>query len=344
MLKMRTSGIIFAVLVSFFLIAIYSVIEISGVPGGPGDSNLQYDCGQSCHYVDLGGVQSSGTISMNTNNSNPEVGNPVIVDVTVSSTEQASGEPISVFLLSELSFVESLPTESGWTIISDPHGGTSNSIEEPADSSGGATFQWILKAPLSPGSYTLYAREHHGDGTDVPYFNDFTTGITFDVFSSFKIIDTKLNVIIPEKVLQDESTTLIVELLDSENNEIENAHIELYTPITFGLLKIGENLTGSDGRIRVEHTFPYEGEIQILAKYRGSLELNASEVEVFVNVEPTWEYHEEGDDSLLQVIVIGTVLGIVWSVFLMVIVILFQINNSIKTVDDFMDLDEDKGG
>jgi hypothetical protein len=344
MLKMRTSSIIFAVFVSFFLISIYSAIEISGVPGGPGDSNLEYDCGQSCHYADLGGVQSSSTISMNTNNSNPEVGNEVIVNVIVSGTEQASGEPISVFLLTELSFVESQPTDSGWTIISDPHGGTSNSIQEPADSSGGVTFQWILKAPLSPGSFTLYAREHHGDGADVPYFKDFTPGITFDVFSSYKIIDTKLSLIIPEKIFQDEPTTLILELLDSNNNEIEGAYIEVFTPTTFGLLKIGENLTGIDGRLTVEHKFPYEGEVQVFAKYRGSLALNASELETFVTVEPTWEYHDEGDDSILQVIVIGTVLGIVWSVFGMVVLILFRINNSIKTVDEFMDLEENKGG
>lgn len=331
-------------LLLFLFIFLVSNMEISGIPGGPGDGNMEYDCSSSCHNEKSGAQKSSGTITMSTNNSNPEAGTPIFVNVTVSNTEQEAGEPISVFLVTVLDFSVSQPSEKGWEIVSDPHGGEHNSIQEAADGTGSVTLSWILNAPSTPGTFKLYAREHHGDGTNKPFYNDFTDGLTFDVFSLIKIKSTTLEIEYPTLVFQDEATTITVTLIDEENNFVENAFVEVYTPTLFGLLKIGANNTDSNGQMTVHHEFKYSGEIEIIAKFKGGIEFNASEASAKFNVQSTYEPEKFNFNNLGQVCVIGTVLGGIWSVFGFIFYMLYRIHNSLKGVNEYFEPDDSKEG
>jgi hypothetical protein len=316
----------------------------SGMPGGPGDNNIEYDCFSSCHHIDRGGSLSASTISMSTNNSNPEAGTPVFVNVTVENSEQKNGEAISVLLIRALRFVDSQPSVSGWTIIRDPNGGINNSVQRTVDDTGSATFSWQLETPRAPGQYRLYAREHHGDGTNTPYFNDFTPGITFDVFSLIKIIKTELHSVIPEIIKQDRGTTLSFTLIDEFDNRITDALVTVFTPTTYGLLKIGENITDSEGNISIDYEFQYSGRVEVIAKYRGGPELNASEASFLINVEKTWVPPEEGGGLISKSLLLGTVLGGVWTVYAYVFYMFYRASNPLKRTEEFLEPDEKMEG
>lgn len=108
-------------------------------------------------------------------------GEEVTVTVTVTGGE-TSNRPLGAMVLSKLSGSRTMPTENGWTIVSDSVG-TAVNYNEVSSYSGSATFTWKLKAPDTPGSYTLYARmENSANG--VGYYKDYSAGITFTVSSA----------------------------------------------------------------------------------------------------------------------------------------------------------------
>lgn len=108
-------------------------------------------------------------------------GGDVTVTVTVAGGETAN-KPLGAMILSKLSGSRTMPTENGWTIVSDTFGTAVNYNEVPFYS-GSATFTWKLKAPDAPGSYTLYARmENSANG--VGYYKDYSAGISFTVKSA----------------------------------------------------------------------------------------------------------------------------------------------------------------
>ncbi len=138
-------------------------------PGGVGDRNLQAnDC--SFHSA-----QSSASISMSASNTNPAPGEQITVSVSV--TGGSSGNQMGVALLSKTSGSSGTrPQDNNWTIVSDPSGSKFNYVEKSY--SGSLTDTWTLKAPSSPGTYTLYAKIFHGNKA---YVKLFSTGLTISV-------------------------------------------------------------------------------------------------------------------------------------------------------------------
>ncbi len=161
---------------SWLLVMVVISIIILGVampvyssPGGVGDRNLQAnDC--SFHSA-----QSSASISMSASNTNPAPGEQITVSVSV--TGGSTGNQMGVALLSKTSGSSGTrPQDNNWTIVTDPSGSKFNYVEKSY--SGSLTDTWTLKAPSSPGTYTLYAKIFHGNKA---YVKLFSTGLTISV-------------------------------------------------------------------------------------------------------------------------------------------------------------------
>jgi len=108
----------------------------------------------------------------------PAPGETVTVIVNVTGGE-ASGTPLGVMLLSALTSSGSLPSDAGWTIVSDPTGVTAYNYHEIAAYTGSVSWTWTLTAPNTAGAYALYAREIHGNGET--YSHDYVSGLAFVV-------------------------------------------------------------------------------------------------------------------------------------------------------------------
>ncbi len=161
---------------SWLLVMVVISIIILGVampvyssPGGVGDRNLQAnDC--SFHSA-----QSSATISMSASNTNPAPGEQITVSVSV--TGGSTGNQMGVALLSKTSGSSGTrPQDNNWTIVSDPSGSKFNYVEKSY--SGSLTDTWTMKAPSSPGTYTLFAKIFHGNKA---YVKLLSTGLTISV-------------------------------------------------------------------------------------------------------------------------------------------------------------------
>ena len=162
---------------ALFVIACFAIISFApgmyAYPGGYEDAaDVQYGCGDGCHET-----ISASTISMSATKTELTPGETVSVTVTVDGAE-ADGSPLGVLLLSSLNPTGSLPSDAGWTIISDPLGSAHNYVQVD-DYQESASLTWSMQAPSTEGAYALYAQELHGDGSR--YVNDFSAGLMFAV-------------------------------------------------------------------------------------------------------------------------------------------------------------------
>jgi phosphodiesterase/alkaline phosphatase D-like protein len=88
---------------------------------------------------------------------------------------------MGVFLVKSRTPTNSQPSVDGWVIVSDPSGTTTYNFYQKTGITGGDSWTWTLQAPSIPGTYYLYAREHHGKDTGVPHWQDDAVGLTFTV-------------------------------------------------------------------------------------------------------------------------------------------------------------------
>jgi len=147
-------------------------IATNGYPGGVASSNQEYDCGGSCHTQ-----SSTATITMWASTQTSTPGGAVDVIVNVSGGQAVS--ILGVMIVSVQSPVPaSIPTVYGWVILSDPGGDTFN-YYEVTNYTGAVSMRWQLNAPTTNGSYSLYARAMHGDGS--AYAADDPSGLAFEV-------------------------------------------------------------------------------------------------------------------------------------------------------------------
>lgn len=169
---MRRSYVLAALVAVLALIVVASP-NLSAFSGGVADSNQQYGCSTGCHTV-----LSNSVISMTASTTSPAPGSNITVTVNVSGGE-ASNSPLGIMVISALTKSGSLPSDTGWTIVSDPSGTTMYNYHEIKAYLGSISMSWTLRAPSSPGVYTLYAREIHGNGQT--YSRDYSAGIAFVV-------------------------------------------------------------------------------------------------------------------------------------------------------------------
>ncbi len=173
---MRSKGrIAFLTIICLSLVTVTLVPSLLASPGGVTIKNQEY-CGVSCHSQ-----PSTASLTMWASAQQVAPGDPLEVIVNVSGG-QAVGI-LGVMIVSVRSPVAaSVPTANGWVITSDP-GGTTFNYYETATYSGSASMHWQLNAPTITGSYTLYARTMHGDGSGDAFSADYSAGVTFLVAS-----------------------------------------------------------------------------------------------------------------------------------------------------------------
>jgi hypothetical protein len=168
--SLRKRNLVTLILVCLAIIAVSMVVPVLGSPGGVGNRNLQAN---GCTAHNIAGTDA---VSMSASKLNPMPGEQITVTVTVTGS-QGSGAKMGVSLLAALSgSTGTMPSDKGWTIISDPSGTKYNYNEKSYSGSG--SFTWTLKAPSAAGTYKLYARAYMGPSF---YYKDATQGVTFSV-------------------------------------------------------------------------------------------------------------------------------------------------------------------
>jgi hypothetical protein len=246
---------------------------------GIGDSNEQYGCSTDCHTV-----QSSSVLTMVPSTTTPTPGGTVTVDVSVSGGE-ASGAPIGVMILSSLTTAGSLPSDSGWTIVSDPTGATAFNYHEIPTYAGSVSWTWTLTAPTSEGIYTLYAREMHGNGET--YSRDYSAGVTFVVGNPGTV--GQISLIITSPVANSEvskaitvaasmvpSSDILYAILSIDGVQVDNKtetpfswtiDTHIYADGVHAINITATNATGAHGYSEISITVNNAGENQMLLNW-----------------------------------------------------------------------------
>ena len=180
MLKERRSQVLFAALALVASVCLSSLTF--GFPSGTGDSSIGYGgCAVTgCHFDDP--KEGNATIEMWASSLSVLVDETVTVYINVTSWTLSSNNMIGVFLLKALTAGDTdIPSNDGWRITTDPNGNKHNYVQTTVSGPGDtASFRWDLRAPFSSGSYSLFARVHHGGGGTAYWVQD-STGLTFDV-------------------------------------------------------------------------------------------------------------------------------------------------------------------
>jgi hypothetical protein len=155
--------------------------------GGLGDGSISFG-GCTCHLDGQGGTEGGGTLEMWASNLDPQVGQSVQVIINVTMSELSPANKVGVFLLSDFTGGDlDRPIADGWRIEDDPNGGGNNYVEVVLPGPGTeVSLVWNLTAPITTGTYRLYARSQHGGGAQ--YYEENRTGLTFRVFSTVPLV------------------------------------------------------------------------------------------------------------------------------------------------------------
>ena len=158
--------ILHRVLILGILACLLSSPVMEANPGGNGDGTRDFACGGSCHAdPDVSGP-SSAVISLDIDRESTFVGGPLTITADIFGMELSERKIVGVFLTTGTFGVDDSPDNSGWTIISDNNGGSSNYVESYVlDSDEGISISWSLSAPPTEGITTFHVGiQHGGDG------------------------------------------------------------------------------------------------------------------------------------------------------------------------------------
>ena len=132
-------------------------------PGGKGDEVRSRDCAGSCHAASSTNGDSTAILSIQYPS---EVYAGLLLDIqtSVESVEVSSTKMVGLALVVNPDRAKDIPTIDGWEIVTDPNGGNNNYVEvvDAFSSSSNITTTWTLRAPSSPGVYSLYLAVQHG--------------------------------------------------------------------------------------------------------------------------------------------------------------------------------------
>jgi len=163
-------------------VALLSPWPAQSLSGGLGDGTISFG-GCTCHLSGQGGTEGGGTITMWASDRNPRIGGAVQVRVNVTMVELSAASLVGVFLLRDFTGGDlDRPSTDGWRIEVDPNGGRNSYVERTLPGTGvEVSLPWNLTAPITPGTYRLYARTQHGGGAT--YYEDNAAGLEFTVFT-----------------------------------------------------------------------------------------------------------------------------------------------------------------
>jgi hypothetical protein len=155
--------ILHRVLILGILACLLSSPVMEANPGGNGDGTRDFACGGSCHADPDVSLPSSAVISMNTDRDSTFVGGPLTITADIVGMELSERKIVGVFLTTGTFGVDDSPDNSGWAIISDSNGGSSNYVESYVlDPDEGISVSWSLSAPSVEGTTTFHIGIHHG--------------------------------------------------------------------------------------------------------------------------------------------------------------------------------------
>ncbi len=188
-------------------------------------------------------------------------GEQVVVTVTVSGGE-AENNPLGVMIVSKLNGGNTMPTDYGWTIVSDTWSSQYNYNEVTAYK-GKAQFVWTLEAPHKAGTYSLYARmENSANG--VAYYKDYSAGMAFtvqdgaaaDTTSTFLAILTPVNGTTLSGSVTIDASVSAAQAGDiaSANLEIDGSVVDTTKGNSYTWTLDTANLTDGEHRIKVTAT------------------------------------------------------------------------------------------
>ena len=172
---MRTRKAILALLA---LILVFSAVALPVVSKSNFSGNQQYGYCDNCHSA-----SSSMAVTME---SSPSISNPIAPGATVTIWVNASGSvtgatQVGALIASTTGSSNSLPSNDGWTIQSDPSGSaTIYNYYKFTPYSGQHSFKWVLTAPQATGTHSLYGRILHSGSQE--YFKN-AGPLTFNVQS-----------------------------------------------------------------------------------------------------------------------------------------------------------------
>ena len=156
-------GIFNRLLILGILACLLSSPVMEANPGGNGDGTRDFACGGSCHADPDVSQPSSAVISLNTDRESTFVGGPLTITADIYGMELSEKRLVGVFLTTGTFGVDDSPDNSGWTILSDTNGGSSNYVESYVlDSDEGVSVSWSLIAPSVEGFTTFHIGIHHG--------------------------------------------------------------------------------------------------------------------------------------------------------------------------------------
>ena len=153
---MRTRKTVLALLA---LILVISAMAIPVVSKSNFSGNQQYGYCDSCHSA-----QSTMTITMQ---SSPSTATAIAPGAAVTIWINASGSmsgatQVGAMISSTTGTSNSLPSNGGWTITSDPSGSaTTYNYYKFTPYSSSHSFKWVLTAPQTTGTHSLYGRIMH---------------------------------------------------------------------------------------------------------------------------------------------------------------------------------------
>ncbi len=190
----------------------------SANPSGVGEGAFDAQCGGACHGDADMNRSSTSIVSLHSEAVAYE-GLLTSVTVSIENIETTQQGLLGVFLLSSLSGAGDLPSDDGWTIISNSEGGTENYVEITVlPSQDQRNVTWTLRAP-SIGQYELHGAIHHGteDGSEAPFFGQSNTPAVVEV------------VLVPEdlpRLTSDYAPTTQRLLGESTTMQLETAFVE----------------------------------------------------------------------------------------------------------------------
>jgi hypothetical protein len=122
------------------------------------NDNIEWDCGGSCHSD-----PSTAVLTIEASKATVTPGEIIDIYTNVTGAE-ASATPLGIMVVRSQTIANSQPSVDGWVIINDPSGSGSFNYYEAPSVTGGVNWVWQFQAPIAPGSYNLYAHQHHGNG------------------------------------------------------------------------------------------------------------------------------------------------------------------------------------
>jgi len=145
------------------LLMILSTTISTANPGGKGDAVRSRDCAGSCHGSSSTNGSSGAELVIQFQDE-VYAGLLTEVETRVSFAEVSSNNMVGLTLLVNTDGAKDLPAIDGWEIITDPNGGTNNYVEivDSFSAESMVSQKWTLRAPSTPGDYTLYLGIQHG--------------------------------------------------------------------------------------------------------------------------------------------------------------------------------------